>query len=219
MIPRYARPEAAEIWSAQSRFKIMFEIEAYAADAMAELGVIPRAAAERIWGARARCGLGRRADRRDRARDQARRHRLPDPCLRDRRARSALPAPGHDLVGRQRHGAGGTADPRHRPFDGRHRASAEGAEAPGAGAQADADRRPQPRHPRRADHLRPEAGRPLRRVRAQPRAAGDGTLRDRHLRHFGPSRHLRQRRSAGRGACRSQAGPGGRASLDPGDPA
>src|SRR5216684_7512586 len=49
MIPRYARPEAAEIWSAQTRFKIMFEIEAHAADAMAELGVIPKAAAARIW--------------------------------------------------------------------------------------------------------------------------------------------------------------------------
>jgi adenylosuccinate lyase len=49
MIPRYARPEAAEIWSSQTRFKIMFEIEAHAADAMAELGVIPKAAAERIW--------------------------------------------------------------------------------------------------------------------------------------------------------------------------
>jgi adenylosuccinate lyase len=49
MIPRYTRPEAAEIWSPQARFKIMFEIEAHAADAMAELGVIPKAAAERIW--------------------------------------------------------------------------------------------------------------------------------------------------------------------------
>src|SRR5580658_11377953 len=49
MIPRYARPEAAEIWSAQARFRIMFEIEAYAADAMAELGVIPKRAAETIW--------------------------------------------------------------------------------------------------------------------------------------------------------------------------
>jgi len=49
MIPRYARPEAAEIWSPQTRFRIMFEIEAHAADAMAELGVIPKAAAERIW--------------------------------------------------------------------------------------------------------------------------------------------------------------------------
>jgi adenylosuccinate lyase len=49
MIPRYTRPEAAEIWSAQTRFTIMFEIEAHAADAMAELGVIPKAAAARIW--------------------------------------------------------------------------------------------------------------------------------------------------------------------------
>jgi adenylosuccinate lyase len=49
MIPRYARAEAAEIWSAQTRFKIMFEIEAHAADAMAELGVIPKDAAARIW--------------------------------------------------------------------------------------------------------------------------------------------------------------------------
>jgi adenylosuccinate lyase len=49
MIPRYSRPEAAAIWSAQTRFKIMFEIEAHAADAMAELGVIPKAAAARIW--------------------------------------------------------------------------------------------------------------------------------------------------------------------------
>jgi len=49
MIPRYTRPEAAAIWSPQTRFKIMFEIEAHAADAMAELGVIPKAAAAAIW--------------------------------------------------------------------------------------------------------------------------------------------------------------------------
>ncbi|HXU99460.1 MAG TPA: adenylosuccinate lyase [Caulobacteraceae bacterium] len=49
MIPRYSRPEAAAIWSAQTRFRIMFEIEAHAADAMAELGVIPKAAAAAIW--------------------------------------------------------------------------------------------------------------------------------------------------------------------------
>src|SRR5246500_5548049 len=49
MIPRYARPEAADIWSPQTRFRIMFEIEAHAADAMAELGVIPKAAAAAIW--------------------------------------------------------------------------------------------------------------------------------------------------------------------------
>jgi adenylosuccinate lyase len=49
MIPRYARPEAADIWSSQTKYRIWFEIEAHAADAMAELGVIPKAAAAEIW--------------------------------------------------------------------------------------------------------------------------------------------------------------------------
>ena len=49
MIPRYARKEAAAIWAPQTRFKIMFEIEAHAADAMADLGVIPKEAARVIW--------------------------------------------------------------------------------------------------------------------------------------------------------------------------
>lgn len=49
MIPRYTRPEMAAIWDPQTRYRIWFEIEAYAADAMAELGVIPKAAAQAIW--------------------------------------------------------------------------------------------------------------------------------------------------------------------------
>jgi adenylosuccinate lyase len=49
MIPRYARPEAAAIWSPQTRYRIWFEIEAHAATAMAELGVIPIEAAQAIW--------------------------------------------------------------------------------------------------------------------------------------------------------------------------
>lgn len=49
MIPRYTRPEMASIWEPQTRFKIWFEIEAHAADAMAELGVIPKDAAKIIW--------------------------------------------------------------------------------------------------------------------------------------------------------------------------
>ncbi|HEX4196706.1 MAG TPA: adenylosuccinate lyase [Caulobacteraceae bacterium] len=49
MIPRYSRPEAAAVWSPQAKFKIMFEIEAHAADAMAEIGTIPKLAAEAIW--------------------------------------------------------------------------------------------------------------------------------------------------------------------------
>src|SRR5215217_331457 len=49
MIPRYARPEAVAIWSNETKYKIWFEIEAHAADAMAELGVIPKLAAKAIW--------------------------------------------------------------------------------------------------------------------------------------------------------------------------
>jgi adenylosuccinate lyase len=52
MIPRYARPEMVAIWAPETRFRIWFEIEAHAADAMAELGVIPREAAARIWAAK-----------------------------------------------------------------------------------------------------------------------------------------------------------------------
>ncbi len=49
MIPRYSRPEMAALWDPQTRFRIWFEIEAHAADAMAELGIIPQSAARTIW--------------------------------------------------------------------------------------------------------------------------------------------------------------------------
>ena len=49
MIPRYTRSEMAAIWDPQMRYRIWFEIEAHAADALAELGVIPKAAAKKIW--------------------------------------------------------------------------------------------------------------------------------------------------------------------------
>jgi adenylosuccinate lyase len=49
MIPRYTRPEMAAIWEPQTRYRIWFEIEAHAADAMAELGIIPKSAAKKIW--------------------------------------------------------------------------------------------------------------------------------------------------------------------------
>src|ERR1700744_891004 len=49
MIPRYARAQAAALWSPETRYRIWFEIEAHAAEAMAELGVIPKAAAAEIW--------------------------------------------------------------------------------------------------------------------------------------------------------------------------
>jgi adenylosuccinate lyase len=49
MIPRYSRPEMTALWSAKSRYRIWFEIEAHAADAMAALGAIPKSAAREIW--------------------------------------------------------------------------------------------------------------------------------------------------------------------------
>ena len=48
-IARYTRPQMAAIWSPETRFRIWFEIEAHAADAMAELGLIPKQAAKTIW--------------------------------------------------------------------------------------------------------------------------------------------------------------------------
>jgi len=49
MIPRYSRPEMVAIWSPETKFRIWFEIEAYACDALAEIGVIPKEAAKTIW--------------------------------------------------------------------------------------------------------------------------------------------------------------------------
>ncbi len=49
MIPRYSRPAMTAIWSPESRFRIWFEIEAHATTALAEIGVVPKEAAETIW--------------------------------------------------------------------------------------------------------------------------------------------------------------------------
>ncbi|MCJ2086464.1 adenylosuccinate lyase [Methylobacterium sp. E-005] len=49
MIPRYSRPAMTAIWSPETRFRIWFEIEAHATTALAEIGVVPKAAAETVW--------------------------------------------------------------------------------------------------------------------------------------------------------------------------
>ena len=49
MIPRYARQPMVDLWSPETKFCIWFEIEAHACDAQAELGVIPKEAAEAVW--------------------------------------------------------------------------------------------------------------------------------------------------------------------------
>jgi adenylosuccinate lyase len=49
MIPRYTRDDMARIWAPETRYRIWFEIEAHAADRMAELGIIPKDAPKAIW--------------------------------------------------------------------------------------------------------------------------------------------------------------------------
>jgi len=49
MVPRYSRAEMVSIWSPETKFRIWFEIEAHACDALAKLGVIPESAARTIW--------------------------------------------------------------------------------------------------------------------------------------------------------------------------
>jgi adenylosuccinate lyase len=49
MIPRYSRPDMVAIWSPETRFRIWFEIEAHACNALAEIGVIPKESARNIW--------------------------------------------------------------------------------------------------------------------------------------------------------------------------
>ena len=49
MVPRYSRPDMVAIWTPEARFRIWFEIEAHATDALAELGVVPKEAAAALW--------------------------------------------------------------------------------------------------------------------------------------------------------------------------
>jgi adenylosuccinate lyase len=49
MIPRYSRPDMVKIWEPENRFRIWFEIEAHATDALAKRGVVPESAAQALW--------------------------------------------------------------------------------------------------------------------------------------------------------------------------
>ena len=52
MIRRYSRPDMVALWEPATKFRIWYEIEAHACDAMADLGVIPRENAEAVWKAK-----------------------------------------------------------------------------------------------------------------------------------------------------------------------
>src|SRR5213596_3052357 len=41
MVPRYSRPEMTAIWSAENRYRIWWQIEVFAAEAMGRIGMIP----------------------------------------------------------------------------------------------------------------------------------------------------------------------------------
>ena len=49
MVPSYARPQMTAIWEPEAKFRIWFEIEAHATDALAEIGVVPKSAAKALW--------------------------------------------------------------------------------------------------------------------------------------------------------------------------
>ncbi len=174
MIPRYSRPRDGAIWEPENYFRIQLEIEAYACEAQAELGVIPESAARAV---RERGAFEveriREIEREVASRDD----RLSDQPRRACRSRGALSAPGHDLERRARHLPCGAAEGGGRPAARRSRRAAGGAEAARLRAQIHADGRPQPRHPCRADDLWPEARRALRRIRPQPRAASSPRAR------------------------------------------
>ena len=219
MIPRYTRTEMVSIWEPQTRFRIWFEIEAHATDALAELGVMPKEAAETIW-----------AKAKDATFDVARIDEIEretkhdviaflthlaeivgpearfvhqgmtssdvlDTCLNVQLTRAAdlLIADVDELL----------AALKTRAFE--HKMT------PTIGRS--------PRHPCRADHLRPQARVRLCRVHARPRAARRRAQGSRDLRHLRRGRHLRQDRSARRRACRQGDGARAGADLDPGDPA
>ncbi len=49
MVPRYSRPEMSALWTPAARFAIWFEIEAHATEALADLGIVPKSAADALW--------------------------------------------------------------------------------------------------------------------------------------------------------------------------
>ncbi|MGN6057372.1 MAG: adenylosuccinate lyase [Sphingomicrobium sp.] len=58
MVPRYSRPEMTAIWSAENRYRIWWQIEVFAAEAMGRIGMIPADDAKTIRAAYDRHALG-----------------------------------------------------------------------------------------------------------------------------------------------------------------
>jgi adenylosuccinate lyase len=58
MVPRYSRPEMTAIWSAENRYRIWWQIEVFAAEAMGRIGMIPAEDAATIRAAYDKDALG-----------------------------------------------------------------------------------------------------------------------------------------------------------------
>ena len=155
----------AAIWTPESRFRIWLEIEAHACDAQADLGVIPRE----------RRGPSASGELPESSIDEIERETKHDVIAfltnLAEHAGPKLRAPGHDVLDVLDTCFAVQLSPRRRSFSPTSMRSRR-PEAPRLRAQADAVHRPQPWRARGTDHLRTEARRLLRRVAAQPRAAG-----------------------------------------------
>ena len=103
MIPRYSRAEMTSIWEPENPLSIWFKIEAHAATASAEIGIIPKAAAKKIWdkGSAATFDIARIDE--IEASHETRRDRFFDAPRRARRPRSPFYPSRHDVVGRARY--------------------------------------------------------------------------------------------------------------------
>ena len=113
MIPRYSRAEMTAIWDGgQHKFRIWFEIEAHACDAMAELGVIPKDAAAAIWANGDKPYTDERIARIDEIERETKHDVIAftTELSRAHRRGIALCASGHDVVRRAGHVLGGADD-------------------------------------------------------------------------------------------------------------
>ena len=173
MIQRYSRAEMREIWSEQRKLEIWLQIELLAGEALCDAGLVPKRDFARMK-ARAAFSMERCKELETHA--QPRRH-----CLHHqrggehRRARQPLAAFRPDQQRYRRHRVRRPDGAIRRTFSSRtSQALRKGDCRQGQAAPIHADDRPQPRHSCRADHVRPQDGADVRRVRPRPGPVGGG---------------------------------------------
>ena len=222
MIPRYSRPEMAAIWAPENRYRIWFEVEALAAEGMARIGAIPEDAARTIRekGAPKLAAMNAADVERIDAIERETRHDviafltwLAEAVGPDSRfvhqgmtssdvldtTLSVQLTQAADLLLADIDAV--MAALKTRAIEHKHTVTI--GRSHGIHAET--------------DDVRAEAGRPLRRVRPQPRASAHGQAGSGRGGHQRRRRHVRAPRSERRGVCGRAAGPAGGTGLDPGD--